>query len=348
MRLSRRLFLIGGGATAAATILAERTFARPRAAANVLPIDLTARPIDHLSVTEQGQSRFGDLLFRGGLDLRSSESRFGGFSSLWRSANGQRLVSVADNAQWLTARVETADGRLSGLSDAKLAPLLAWSGKPLGETRYYDTESLTIANGVAYVGVERKHAIMRFDWGADGVAAKASPVKLPEDIREHIKDLPNNQGLEAIGVAPPRSPLAGALVAIAERARKHDKPTRGFIVTGSRVGEFSVRRSDDYDISDLAFLPSGEMLLLERQFSLFRGFRVRLRRVAADVLRPDAEIDGAVIFESEASHEIDNMEGLAVHQDAGDTVLSLISDNNFSPLQRTLLLEFSLAAGKSA
>ena len=37
------------------------------------------------------------------------------------------------------------------------------------------------------------------------------------------------------------------------------------------------------------------------------------------------------------------MEGLAVHRNAqGEIVLTLISDDNFSPLQRTLLLQFAL------
>ena len=43
-------------------------------------------------------------------------------------------------------------------------------------------------------------------------------------------------------------------------------------------------------------------------------------------------------------HQIDNMEGLSVHRAAdGALVLTLISDDNFSPLQRTLLLQFTLA-----
>ncbi|MBF9232839.1 esterase-like activity of phytase family protein [Microvirga alba] len=344
MRLNRRLFLIGGGVTAAAAVVAERTLARPRAAAAITPIDISARPIDHFSVTDQSRNRFGDLLFRGGLDLRSSDSRFGGFSALWRSPDGARLVSVADNAQWLTARVQTSDGRLSGLAEAKLAPLLHENGRPLGSTGYYDTESLTIENGVAYVGIERKHAIMRFDWGASGVAARGTLLTLPEAIRGEIKDLPSNRSLEAIGVAPPRSPLAGSVIAIAERSGDADEPTRGFIVTGPRRGAFWVRRAKGYDISDLAFLPSGEMLLLERHFSLFEGFRIRMRRVAADAIKPDVEVDGAVIFESDSSHQIDNMEGLAVHQEGGETVLTLISDDNFSPFQKTLLLEFALKA----
>ena len=37
------------------------------------------------------------------------------------------------------------------------------------------------------------------------------------------------------------------------------------------------------------------------------------------------------------------MEGLSVHRDgSGALVLTLISDDNFSPLQRTLLLQFTL------
>jgi hypothetical protein len=37
------------------------------------------------------------------------------------------------------------------------------------------------------------------------------------------------------------------------------------------------------------------------------------------------------------------MEGLSVHRTAaGDVVLTLVSDDNFSPLQRTILLQFKL------
>jgi hypothetical protein len=38
------------------------------------------------------------------------------------------------------------------------------------------------------------------------------------------------------------------------------------------------------------------------------------------------------------------MEGLSVHRTAnGQTVLTLVSDDNFSPIQRTILLQFTLA-----
>jgi hypothetical protein len=51
-----------------------------------------------------------------------------------------------------------------------------------------------------------------------------------------------------------------------------------------------------------------------------------------------------MLLEADLGYEIDNMEGLSVHRGAaGETVLTLVSDDNFSIIQRTLLLQFTLA-----
>jgi hypothetical protein len=298
-----------------------------------------ATRIDALDTGAPERRRFGALAFRSGLDLQSPVDAFGGLSGLARSADGRELVAVTDSAHWFTARVLAENGHLAGLADTVLAPMLDASGRPLRRTRYYDTEGLAIAGGTAFVAVERNHAVLRFDWLKDGVQAQGRVIALPPDSR----DLPRNQGLEAIGVAPARSPLAGALVAIAERSDEGESaPTRGYILTGPRRGAFQVARSDDFDVTDLAFLPSGEVLVLERRFSLLRGVAARLRRLAPDAIRPGAVADGPVIFETTVTHRIDNMEGLALHQEGGETIVTMISDNNFSTLQRTLLLEFAL------
>jgi hypothetical protein len=340
LNLTRR-GLIGGAASVAALGTTGYAFAqRPSAVDERTAIAIDATPIDSLSASDRDRRRFGALTFRSGLELRSSAPSFGGFSGLWRSPDGRELVALSDNAQWLTARVDMRNGKLAGLSGAAVAPLLGPEGKLLRRTRYYDTEGLAIAGGTAYVSIERSHAVMRFDWARSGIAARGQFVPVPTDART----LPSNQGLEAIGVAPPRSPLAGSLVAIAERSDNGpDAPTRGFILTGPKRGLFEVARSEEYDVTDLAFLPGGEMLLLERRFSLLRGVAARLRRFAPDAIRPGARVDGLVIFESEASHEIDNMEGLSVHREGEALIVTMISDDNFSSLQRTLLLEFALA-----
>nr|WP_255726582.1 esterase-like activity of phytase family protein [Microvirga sp. ACRRW] len=273
------------------------------------------------------------MFFRSGLSLKSDVSAFGGFSGLWRSPRGQEIVTLADNAQVLQARIETSDGRLSGLSDAVMSPLLLSSGTPARRTRYYDTESLAISGSTAFVGVERNHAVIRFERSREGALVQGVPIAVPDAL----KDLSSNGGIEALALAPQRSNLAGALIGIAESGQ-------GFILTGSRQGLFDVVRRGGYDVTDLAFLDSGDAILLERRFSLFGGFGCRLRRVAGTAIRPGARVDGEVIYESEASHQMDNMEGIAIHREGAENVISLISDNNFNTnLQRTLLLEFALA-----
>lgn len=338
MRLTRRSVLFGGAAAVAVGAGGVALAQRPSAVLAPTALAVRATAIDRFSVADPDRRRFGALTFRSGLVLTSDTGGFGGFSGLSRSADGRQIIAVADNAQWLTARVETSDGHLSGLSNAIVAPIVGADGRPLRRTRHYDTEGFTLAGGTAYVSVERDHAVMRFDWAQGGVRSRGQQIAIPAEAR----DLPSNSGLEALGVAPPRTPIAGALVAIAERAAGGDAPTLGFILTGPRAGTFKVSRSGDYDVTDLAFLPGGDLLLLERRFSLFGGLNARIRRIRGDAIRAGALLDGPVVFETEPSQQVDNMEGMAVHEEAGEAIVTLISDDNFRSFQRTLLLEFAL------
>jgi hypothetical protein len=336
LRLTRRAFFAGACASLPTVSLVQ---ARPTAPNEATPIEIKATPIESFSVAEKERRTFGALTFRSGLELRSDFESFGGFSGLARA--GDEIVALGDNTQWLTARVVSSKGRLTGLANAIVAPVLARDGKPLRRTRSYDTEALAIAGGVAYVGIERTQEVMRFGWAKDGVRARAQPVP----VLAEAKELPRNQGLEALGVAPAGSPLAGAVVVIAEQAGgTTTTPTRGFILTGRRQGAFSVVRTGGFDVTDLAFLPSGEMLLLERRASFLSGFGVRIRRMGGSAIYPGAMVDGPVIFEASMGQQIDNMEGLAVHQERGETIVSMISDDNFSRIQRTVFLEFTLGA----
>ena len=108
-------------------------------------------------------------------------------------------------------------------------------------------------------------------------------------------------------------------------------------------GQFIVRRSENFDVSDATLLPSGDMLLLERKFSWLGGVGIRIRRIALKSFAPGAVVDGPPIFSADLGHEIDNMEGIDAHVTAdGDTVITMISDDNFSMIQRNLLLQFTL------
>ena len=66
------------------------------------------------------------------------------------------------------------------------------------------------------------------------------------------------------------------------------------------------------------------------------------RRVPGAALKPGALLDGPYLLDVDLGQEIDNMEGISVHQERGRTIVTLVSDDNFSFLQRTILLEFEL------
>jgi len=142
---------------------------------------------------------------------------------------------------------------------------------------------------------------------------------------------------------PRREPLGGTLIAISERGLDGSGNILAFLIGGPRPGSFAVKRTGDFDVSDAALLPGGGLLLLERKFSWTSGLFIRLRRLSLAELRPNAIVDGQVLLEADLGYAIDNMEGLSVHRGSGgETVLTLISDDNFSALQRTLLLQFVL------
>ena len=116
----------------------------------------------------------------------------------------------------------------------------------------------------------------------------------------------------------------------------------GFLIGGAG-GVFSLKRTDDFDVSDCAATPDGKLLVLERRFSWARGLAMRIRSVPFAAIKPGALVDGPELIFADMASQVDNMEGLSVHRDpSGAVVLTLISDDNFSPLQRTLLLQFTL------
>ncbi|QCI64616.1 esterase-like activity of phytase family protein [Phreatobacter stygius] len=337
--LSRRRLMTGvAAAVLAAPALPVAATARP--ALPGAPVDITVRsfPINAFAPGQPTKTVFGRLEYLGGLELQSDHRGFGGISSIRTDATGQRLTAITDKGQWLTARIDMEGRKPAGLSQARMAAILGPNGRPLADTGNWDTEALWIEGGTAYVAVERTHRIFRFDtFGRDGLTARgvASPVPMGD------RRLSGNRGIEALGVLPRPSPLAGTLIGISERGLNDQGDIRGFLFTPT-PREFFVKRTNEFDITDLAFLPNGDLLILERWFSVWRGLGVRIRRIDAANIRPGATLDGPIVMSADLSAQIDNMEGLAVHRDGnGDTILTLVSDNNFSFLQRTLLLQFA-------
>jgi hypothetical protein len=115
------------------------------------------------------------------------------------------------------------------------------------------------------------------------------------------------------------------------------------VLDGVNARRFTVKRIGDFDASDCALLGSHDLLLLERSYSVVKGVAMRIRKLSLDDIKPGAVVDGPVLIAADLGYQIDNMEGIGVHRNAvGETIVTLISDDNFSVLQRTLLLQFAL------
>ncbi len=302
-------------------------------------ISITVSVIDSFDPRDPQRRQFGALEFRGGLQLSSSERNFGGLSAIRVRPDGAHFIAVTDKAYWLRGRIVYHDGAPAGIADAAMAPMLGADGKPLADRGWYDTEALAEDGGALYVGIERVHQIVRFDFARNGFAARGTPLPVPAAFAK----LPANRGVECLLAAPKAGPLGGALIAVSERGLDAAGNVRGFLIGGKMPGEFTVKRKNDFDIVDCALTPEGELLLLERFFTWRSGVAMRIRRVALASVRPGALLDGPALIEADLGYQIDNMEGLSVHRATnGETILTLVSDDNFSLIQRTLLLQFAL------
>jgi hypothetical protein len=334
--------MLVGGVICLALILLAVILGDPQIARSAEPpvaIEIAAQPIAAFNIRHSSSAQFGLLEFRGGLVLRSPYKHFGGLSAIRVAADGARFIALTDKGRWLRGRILYDGTRPIGIADAEMAPMLGPDGTPLAARGWYDTEALAQDGGTLYVGIERVHQIVRFNYAKDGLLARGYPIALLRAARA----LPANRGLEAL-VFIPDGILTGTLIAISERALDKAGDIKAFLIGGAMPGSFAVKRSADYDVTDAALMPGGDLLVLERRFSWSGGLAIRIRRIALAGIKPGALVDGAVLIEADLGYEIDNMEGLSVHRNAGgETVLTLISDDNFSLMQRTLLLQFVLA-----
>ncbi|MBS0248713.1 MAG: esterase-like activity of phytase family protein [Proteobacteria bacterium] len=345
MKLSRRIIVISALLVAAAIGVAG-TWALaggPRYATAPTPITIGATPITSFDNRDPTRVRFGELEFRGGLALTSGFAAFGGISGLHIEPDGAHLLAVTDNGSWLKARIVYRDGRPDGLADAEMAPLLAEDGKPLASQHKYDSESLTRIGDNFYVGIERVEKIVRFAV-KDGLAARGEEIATPPDF----KTFKYNKSLECLASPPQGQPYAGKLIAVTEESLDAAGNHRAFVLDpASRDAagtlRFTVKRSDDFDVSDCTILPPGDLLLLERSYSPLKGVAMRIRRIAVGAIKEGALVDGPVLIKADLGYQIDNMEGIAVTRNAaGETIITLVSDDNFSAIQRNILLQFAL------
>lgn len=326
---------------------------KPAALTEAQPIEVRARRIENFHRAGGTQQRFGRLLFRGGLVLTSSSPEFGGWSGLVMDPDGKRLMAVSDAGAWLTAELKHAGQHPTGLSNVHIGPIRAVAGNALTRPRDRDAESVALldgnlSRGSVLIAFEVNHRIGRLGIGEGGPSAPLGYLKrAPEFAR-----LKPNMGIEAVTVLR-GGPLKGSVVAFAENLPDAQRNHTGWLWPKGGAGDpqrLAITQIGGYALTDAAALSDGSLLVLERYFRWTEGVKMRIRMVPAGEVKPGAVMHGETLIEADLSYEIDNMEGMAVHRGArGETIITLISDDNFNKLlQRTILLQFELASAQTS
>jgi len=310
----------------------------PSSPVGAKPLDLTIRsePL-LLKLDEPGLRNIGKLIWRGGISMTASSANFGGWSDIHVSPDGRNLTTISDLGSWLTATIDyDSSGDLTDLSHARIGSLRGLDGKPLASKVEADAEGMAhMPDGSWLVSFERNHRIWHYPT-LDGVPV---PINLPEDFPRQ----PENGGVETLTVLPD-----GRIVAISEEYSLTPGLLVGWIGQPGTEGRYSWQsfqyaKIQDFNPTALAPLPDGGFVILERAFDMARGVRVRVMRFEAAELQPGGTIHARELARLASPVAVDNLEGIAATKGPrGETLLWLISDDNFNPLQRNLLLLFEL------
>lgn len=287
--------------------------------------------------------RLGALTYLGGVQLRSIDPAFGGYSALGvvRQADGNRVTMLSDggNVVAFTLGDDWTPRRLRFLN-LPAGPGIGW------EKRDRDTESMVVdaATGRIWVGFERYNAVWRYAPGF----ARAEAQRVPAAMASW----PVNGGPESMAALPD-----GRFVVIGEQRHVPRQRWRGseadrlqsrdaLIFPGDPIdtapARFAYLPAGRYDPADATALPNGNLLVLDRAFRLPYRFSNRLSLVPAAAIRSGHAARGSLLATLDAPLIHDNFEGLATTQEGGATIVWMVSDDNQSVLQRTLLLKFRL------
>lgn len=275
--------------------------------------------------------RVGKLEFLAAWELGSSNQNFGGISALTALADG-RFVGTGDAGTLIGFGLTNN----AAIDRPFIAPLPDANAKGQG---YADRDSESIAfdpaTGRFWVGYEGRAAIRRFSPGF----ARTEAVARPEPMQRWSA----NSGAEAMLRLPD-----GRFVVFSEGHDRPDGSYEALMFTGdpteaaTRFYRFGYAPPKGYKITDATLLPDGRILAVNRRISIPEGFAAIVSILDPAKIAKGKTVTGKAIAVLRPPLLVDNLEGITTTQERGRTIIWMISDNNFTVLQRTILMKFAL------
>lgn len=276
-----------------------------------------------------GRRRIGALVFERGYRLASRDPAFGGFSAM--QTDGRAFTLLSDSGQGIRFTLD-ARGRLGAPAIFHLpaVPRGGWRG----EDR--DSEALTRdPAGHLWVTFETRNEIWRY---APGFARAEGHVAPPA-----MAGWDENRGAEAFARL-----ASGRFVAIDENEVAPGAGCEGLVFLADpvrhprRAFRFRYVPPKGYKPTDMAELPDGRLVLLNRRADLSNGFTVIVTLLPKDAIRPGARVVGRPIARFAAPALHDNFEAIAAVREGDAIKLWIASDDNQNWFEASLLLEFRL------
>lgn len=266
------------------------------------------------------------VVFAGGWHLTSDNVNFGGLSGIETLPDGN-LLTVSDMGAFVW--IGLSDSQPDGTGN--LAYMLGADGSQLTGKTDGDAEGLALRDGMALVSFERHHRIEAFDLENCGANARAARVaKLLLDIDG--TPINANQGAEALSILPDGKIMFGL-----ETDRGGGSPLGTVLATGEGVlTGAKAPNPKGYALVGLDETTDADgqpvTVTLYRSYDPIRGNRNIITWSTSDIP-----------IELKRPMTVDNFEGVAAERLDADTLrIWLISDNNFSERQQTLLYAFDV------
>lgn len=318
-----------------ALALAPGTFVRTAIGLRTDPavVTVTARP-------ERGGVS-GELALTGVWELTSPHGWFGGFSALVRG-QGQSLIAGSDRGFLL-------DIDLAGQAPRAVPGSFRYVGtRTNGRSEMVDLESLARdpASGTLWGGFESYNVVVRFAPG--GKRTRRAPPAMERwgenSGPETMERLPDGRFLViAEGAAAGSDTLHEALLFSGDPVATLAKPLA-----------FRVETPAGYDPVDATTLPDGRVLILLRRVEYtLPAARFDTAIAIADprAIQAGGVLPVRVIERMQGGIFADNFEGIAFVASADDPARGsvwVVTDNNFSVFQHSLLARFDWPGGTAA
>ena len=286
-------------------------------------ISIEAELIEAGSKSSASENLSG-LSLTGAWHLTSDNDEFGGLSGVDVMRSGS-LLAISDDGKFVWIGIDPETGAPDGIGS--MAYMRDPDGDIFPRKRDADSEGLVFHDGIAFVSFEQDHRIAAYDLESCGVAAYGAPVvTLDKVVGGSV--LRNNGGAEALT-------LVSDVLRVGFETHQTIGSPIGTVRTDGTLDAF--QRTVQPSLYVLTGLDASDGLVAQvfRAYDPARGARAIVRVYDGDTKIAEAQLKQPL--------PVDNIEAIAIdRREDGGTRLWLLSDDNFSLEQRTLLLALDL------